>query len=113
MSSQETGQTVIRFGSSDYSLIVEALLASKPIVPLKREESGTVAWTTEEAKQLYLKARDLWTNDKRALEITRFSLRIPMKWGTDSGGSGAASGQAALVTVMISEAPHLSQEFCE
>jgi len=40
-------------------------------------------------------------------------VRIPMKWGTDSGGSGAASEQAALVTVMISEAPHFSQEFCE
>jgi hypothetical protein len=36
-----------------------------------------------------------------------------MKWGTDSGGSGAASEQAALVTAMISEVPHFSQEFCE
>jgi hypothetical protein len=36
-----------------------------------------------------------------------------MKWGTNSGGNGAASEQAALVTVMISEAPHFSQEFCE
>ena len=34
-----------------------------------------------------------------------------MKWGTDSGGSGAASGQAALVTVMISEAPHFVKSF--
>jgi hypothetical protein len=40
-------------------------------------------------------------------------VRIPMKWGTDSGGNGAASEQATLVTVMISEAPHFSQEFCE
>ena len=40
-------------------------------------------------------------------------LRIPMKWGTDSGGNGAASEQAALVTAMISEAPHFRQEFCE
>ncbi len=40
-------------------------------------------------------------------------LRIPMKWGTNSGGSGAASEQAALVTGMISEAPHFSQDFCE
>jgi hypothetical protein len=40
-------------------------------------------------------------------------LRIRMKWGTDSGGSGAASEQAALGTVMISEVPHLSQDFYE
>jgi hypothetical protein len=40
-------------------------------------------------------------------------LRIPMKWGTDSDGSGAVSEQAALVTAMISEVPHLSQDFCE
>jgi len=40
-------------------------------------------------------------------------VRIPMKWGTDSGGNGAASEQAALVTAMISEAPHFRQEFCE
>jgi hypothetical protein len=33
--------------------------------------------------------------------------------GTDSDGSGAASEQAALVTVMIAEAPHFSQEFCQ
>ena len=43
----------------------------------------------------------------------RGNVRIPMKWGTDSGGSGAASEQAALVTVMISEAPHFRQEFYE
>ena len=35
-----------------------------------------------------------------------------MKWGTDSGGSGAASEQAALVRAMISEVPHFSQETC-
>jgi hypothetical protein len=48
-----------------------------------------------------------------AIASRKGSLRIPMKWSTDSDGSGAASEQAALVTVMISEAPHFSQEFCE
>jgi hypothetical protein len=38
-------------------------------------------------------------------------LRIPMKWGTDSGACGAASERATLVTAMISEVPHLSQDF--
>jgi uncharacterized protein YjbI with pentapeptide repeats len=47
------------------------------------------------------------------LQSRASAVRIPMKWGTDSEGSGAASEQAALVTVMISEAPHFSQEFCE
>lgn len=36
------------------------------------------------------------------------TVRIPMKWGTNSDGSGAASEQATLVTVMISEVPHCS-----
>jgi hypothetical protein len=39
-------------------------------------------------------------------------LRIPMKWGTDSSASGAASRQATLVTAIITEVPHLSQYFC-
>jgi len=40
------------------------------------------------------------------------ALRIPMKWGTDSGASGAASSQATLVTAIITEVPHFSQDFC-
>jgi hypothetical protein len=39
-------------------------------------------------------------------------MRIPMKWGTDSGANGAASRQATLVKAMITEVPHFSQEFC-
>ena len=49
----------------------------------------------------------------RVLKTCLAKVRIPMKWGTDSGASGAASERAALVTAMISEVPHLSQEFCE
>jgi hypothetical protein len=40
-------------------------------------------------------------------------VRIPMKWGTYSGASGAASRQATLVTAIITEVPHFSQEFCD
>jgi len=40
------------------------------------------------------------------------ALGIPMKWGTDSGASGAASRQATLVRAMIAEVPHFSQGFC-
>jgi len=39
-------------------------------------------------------------------------LRIPMKWGTDSGASGAAPSQATLVTVIIAEVPQFSQDVC-
>jgi hypothetical protein len=39
-------------------------------------------------------------------------MRIPMKWGTDSGASGAASRQATLVRAMIAEVPQFSQDFC-
>ena len=40
------------------------------------------------------------------------ALRIPLKWGTDSGEVGQRRSEATLVTAMISEVPHLSQEFC-
>jgi len=39
------------------------------------------------------------------------SLRIPLKWGTDSGEVGQCRSEATLVTAMISEVPHLSQGF--
>jgi hypothetical protein len=38
-------------------------------------------------------------------------MRIPMKWGTDSDRSGAASSEATLVMAMITEVPHFSQVF--
>jgi len=44
--------------------------------------------------------------------IRRLLLRIPLKWGTDSGDVGQRRSEATLVTAMISEVPHLSQGFC-
>jgi hypothetical protein len=41
------------------------------------ESLGSVEWTHDEAKQLYFKARDEWTNEKRALEIARDSPFFP------------------------------------
>ena len=35
-----------------------------------------------------------------------------MKWGTDSGDVGQHRGEATLVTAMISEVPHIRQDFC-
>jgi hypothetical protein len=39
-------------------------------------------------------------------------VRIPLKWGTDSGEVGQRRSEATLVTAMISEVPHMSQDFC-
>jgi len=38
-------------------------------------------------------------------------VRIPVKWGTDSGDVGQRRSEATLVTDIISEVPHLRQEF--
>ena len=38
-------------------------------------------------------------------------VRIPLKWGTNSGEVGQRRSEATLVTAMISEVPHMSQEF--
>ena len=38
-------------------------------------------------------------------------LRIPLKWGTDSGEVGQRRSEATLVTAMISEVPHMRQDF--
>ena len=72
-----SGQTVVTFGLSSRSVIFEASHASKPVVRLMGESLGGVEWTHEEAKQLYFKARDEWTNEKRALEIARDSPFFP------------------------------------
>jgi len=39
-------------------------------------------------------------------------MRIPLKWGTDSGEVGQRRSEATLVTAMISEVPHMRQDFC-
>ena len=73
MTRDESGRTVIAIGSTEQPLIFEASLASKPIVRLIGEEQGTLDWTSEEAKQLYRKARDWWANDKVAIEQAKGS----------------------------------------
>jgi single-strand DNA-binding protein len=45
-------------------------------------------------------------------ELRSHELRIPLKWGIDSGEVGQRRSGATLVTAMISEVPHMSQEFC-
>jgi hypothetical protein len=37
-------------------------------------------------------------------------LRIPVKWGTDSGEVGQGRSKATLGISMIGEVPHMSQE---
>jgi hypothetical protein len=43
----------------------------------------------------------------------RKRLRIPVKWGTDSGEAGQGRSEATLVISMIGEVPHMSQESSE
>src|SRR3984893_18525504 len=38
------------------------------------------------------------------------ALRIPVKWGTDSGEVGQCRSEATLGISMIGEVPHMSQE---
>jgi hypothetical protein len=37
-------------------------------------------------------------------------MRIPVKWGTDSGDVGQCRSEATLGIFMISVVPHMSQE---
>ena len=39
-------------------------------------------------------------------------LRIPVKWGTDSGGCGPASESQTQAKAMMREVDHFSQEKC-
>jgi hypothetical protein len=50
--------------------------------------------------------------NERLHRIEFLHLRIPLKWGTDYGDVGQRRSEATLVNAMISEVPHLSQEFC-
>jgi len=43
-------------------------------------------------------------------QLPKSMLRIPLKWGTDSGEVGQRRREATLVTAMISEVPHMSQD---
>ena len=44
--------------------------------------------------------------------LLQSAVRIPLKWGTDSGEVGQRRSEATPVTAMISELPHMGQEFC-
>jgi hypothetical protein len=61
-----------------------------------------VSWSGERSKTAALGLKSLLED----------LLRIPLKWGTDSGEVGQRRSEATLVTAMISEVPHMSQEFC-
>ena len=51
---------------------------------------------------------------RRALQLDPLSpVRIPVKWGTDSGEAGQGRSEATLVPSMIGEVPHMSQDSSE
>jgi hypothetical protein len=51
-------------------------------------------------------------NWKHGFYCKQALMRIPLKWGTNSGEVGQRRSEATLVTAMISDVPHISQEFC-
>jgi hypothetical protein len=61
------GSQVIAMTGREQELIFQASLASQAVVQLAGEQIGKVEWSSDEARQLYQKARDWWTNDKPAL----------------------------------------------
>ena len=75
-----TGRLSIAVGGEERTFIHEASAVSRPVIALAREELNGVQWTQEEAKQLYLKAQDWWTNDSEALKGDAF----PPMGGVDS-----------------------------
>jgi hypothetical protein len=47
------------------------------------------------------------------LVVAGCEMRIPVKWGTDSGEAGQGRSEATLAISMIGEVPHMSQESSE
>jgi hypothetical protein len=45
-------------------------------------------------------------------EPKKAPVRIPLKWGTNSGEVGQRRSEATLVRLMISEVPHMRQDIC-
>ena len=56
----------------------------------------------------------MWNRETKLVLCQRpcVLLRIPLKWGTEYGEVGQRRSEATLVTAMITEVPHLSQEVC-
>ena len=70
------GQVVISSRPHVQPLIEAAASASKPLVQLAGEEMGRIEWTPAESKQLYLKAREWWNNDKEAVAIDKRNVGL-------------------------------------
>jgi tetratricopeptide (TPR) repeat protein len=65
------GHMTVTVTGPEQPLILEASFATKPLIQLNDEARGLIDWTSEEAKQLYLKAREWWANDKRAFDAEK------------------------------------------
>ena len=63
------GRTVVASDGNRWTLVSEAAMASKPVIQLSDEGSGGIEWTAQEATELYLKARELWINEKPAFAM--------------------------------------------
>ena len=69
VSRNASGGLCMAFGGEERTFIYEASAVSRPLIPLSREDLSGVQWTQEQAKQLYLKARDWGTNDSEAFKL--------------------------------------------
>lgn len=65
------GHMTVTVTGPEQPLILEASLATKPVIQLNDEARGLIEWTSEQAKQLHLKAREWWANDKRAFDAEK------------------------------------------
>jgi len=78
----------------------------KPLTDLYGAEFGGEIW--DRFTVHYTPTHGSWLNQAE-IEIGIF-LRIPVKWGTDSGDVGQCRSEATLGIFMISVVPHMSQE---
>jgi hypothetical protein len=62
----ELGRTAIMYSSTEQPLLLQASLASQPVLQIHGEPKYGVEWSQEEAKQLYQMTRTWWANDKKA-----------------------------------------------
>jgi len=70
-------------GQLEERMISEVAMASKPVVQLADETKGLIDWNRDDAKVLWLKALDWWSNDKAFLRNNQEDALFG-GWGRDA-----------------------------
>ena len=91
---------MIGIGGEGHSLVFEVAMASKPLVQLTDEGTGVLEWTEQDARQLYVNARELWTDYAPAFDMAKAT---PLFWGVSPEEGWRELGQflARAVIPMI------------